>query len=142
MTKIIPSSGFWIVSLVTLFFLATGISGFGVLAPSEYEKMQSQAPEALEIEVLRVESKPLPEQGVNQVRVTAFIKSVIRSKSGLKSNDVLQIRYEIRMGMEARPGPGEVPLLKEGMVCPAFLAPVENEPVFGPAAGAMSFSQF
>jgi hypothetical protein len=109
------------------------------LPPSAYVSMQKDAPEAVQIEVLRVDGQVNlgPEE---QSNLTVFAKVVCigRSASGLKPGDAITIVYSTVLKRSfGWVGPRPLPVLKAGQY-PAFLA--RQGAQFVPAAQGYSFS--
>jgi hypothetical protein len=127
----------WWVAFFGLLFAAKG-----VLPPSEYEKMQVAAPEAVQIEVMAVLREPGEELNEELIRITAVATEVERSASGIQKGDFLQIVYTVRTKPDGLLGREEIPVLTEGTKTIAFLRSEEGTPFFVPAAGAMSFDRF
>ncbi|MFV0416182.1 MAG: hypothetical protein ACK5NG_07415 [Chthoniobacterales bacterium] len=137
-----------------LFFLLIISTGqvLAELPPSAYEAMQKQAPEALEIEVLRVELSELPKPEdpealkkpwpSHKVTVTATVTKILRTASKLEEGQFINIIYNLEERPKMWAGPGVIPLLKKDAKVPAFLERVGGTSDFTPAAGAMSFSKF
>jgi hypothetical protein len=130
----------WIIGWAAFFGLL--FAAKGVLPPSEYEKMQQNAPEAVEIEVMAVVREPGRELNEESIRVTAVVLKVERSTSGMKKGDFLQIVYTVRTKPDGLVGREEIPVLEEGTETIAFLRTEEGTPFYVPAAGAMSFDRF
>ena len=126
--------------LCALLFLLPVVALRAELPPSAYEAMQKEAPEYLQIEVLRVEIEPGAEPAQQKITLVALVHEVGRSANGLKANDIINIVYTVtdRKGMV---GPGQVPILAEKDQTVAFLTQIDDGD-YGPAAGRMSFSKF
>ncbi len=113
------------------------------LPPSAYEKMQAEAPEVLRIKVLRVESTPAPDDATAQeVAVVAQVLKVGRTRTDLKPDDLITLKYRIVQHPKEWVGPGQVPLLQEDAEPLAYLKRLEDSTDYAPAAGVMSFSRF
>lgn len=123
-----------------LLFACAG-SATAALPPSAYLKMQAEAPEHLQIEILRVKQSTTPE-GELEVRVTAYVTEVKRTKAKITNGDMVQIVYTIPANKPRIAGPAPIPVPKEGASTPAYLISIAGSPDFAPAAGAMSFSDF
>lgn len=102
--------------------------------------MQVDAPECLNIEVLRVNVEPGPNAGDQVVTLVALVHDVTRSATSLKPNDIINIVYTI-LDRKDMVGPGQVPIPEERSQTIAFLRPGE-EGNYAPAAGRMTFSKF
>jgi len=111
------------------------------LPPSAYESMQAKAPEYLKIEVLRVGVEPGESPTRHDVHVVALTTEVLRTASGLKPNEILNIFYTVTDHPQGWVGPGEVPIPNEKERCVAYLVKTEGGD-FAPAAGRMSFTNF
>ena len=114
-------------------------SSHGELPPSAYKERQQNAPEALVIKVRSVSKRETKEQKWKQTDFTvgAEVQMVHRSATKLEPGAVIQIRYSQRHYSQPIAGPSEVPALKEGQVCPAYLS--GDGRVYSPAAGGYSF---
>lgn len=109
------------------------------LPPSAYKERQQNAPEALVIKVRSVIKRETKESQSKQTDFTvdAEVQKVHRSATKLAPGAVIQIRYSQRHYSQPIAGPSEVPALKEGQVCPAYLSGEGR--VYSPAAGGYSF---
>jgi hypothetical protein len=113
------------------------------LPPSAYEKMQSDAPEVLRIQVLRVTEQPGSDAATTNVSMLAQVVKVGRTATKLKPGDMITVNYQLVSHPAGWVGPGEVPVLKENAESVAYLKAVEGgEQEYAPAAGAMSFDRF
>jgi hypothetical protein len=131
--------------LLTCLFLAISAVALvrAELPPSAYEKMQSDAPEVLRIQVLRVTEQPGSDASTKDVSMLAQVLKVGRSASKLKSGDMITVNYKVVTHPPGWVGPGEVPILEENKETVAYLKPVEGgEQEYAPAAGAMTFDRF
>lgn len=111
------------------------------LPPSVYEEKQKSAGEFVKIEVLRVEIEPGAE-GEQIVSAMVLLSEVMRSASGLKAGDMVNVVYSIHDRPQGFVGPGEIPLIHERQSTIAYLTKNGEAPTYSPAAGAMSFSNF
>jgi hypothetical protein len=111
------------------------------MSPETYARMQQRAPERLQIEVVRVCTvrTDFKEGSVITVTLDARVRSVKHSASGLQAGQLIIIRYDHCIRRHALIGPGEVPVLRAGRTCPAFLEKAEKGSFFQPAAGRCSF---
>lgn len=116
--------------------------GSAALPPSAYEALQKAAPEALMLDILRVEIVPSSKSNEEIVRVTAAVLKVERSDSGVKIGDFLQFDYSVASNPDAKQSAGQIPILSEGSKTIAFLKITEGNTFFKPAAGIMSFNRF
>jgi hypothetical protein len=109
------------------------------LPPSAYMEWQEKAPEALVIKVRSVTQRETNEEKWKQVEFTvkAEVQKVERSATKLAPGATIEIRYSQRHYSQPLAGPGEVPALKEGQVCPAYLSGEGR--TYSPAAGGYSF---
>lgn len=114
---------------------------FAELPPSAYEKMQSESPEVLRINVLRVDSEPKSPE-TTSVTILAEIVKVGRTSSSVKKGDLITIKYQVTERAKGWAGPGEVPIPEIDTETVAFLKPSGETGEFAPSAGAMSFSMF
>ncbi len=126
---------------LTLLFFVLPLLLRAELPPSAYESMQAKAPEAIQIEVLRVDVAPGDTENTQKVLVVAMVNEVTRTATGLKPNDIVNIAYTVIDHPKGWVGPGQVPVLAEKDKCPAFLIKSETGD-YAPAAGRMSFSTF
>jgi len=115
---------------------------FAELPPSAYEAMQAQAPECLQINVLKVEIEPGTLEDQQNIHLTANVLNIARSAEGLKKGAIIHILYTVTDHQPPWVGPGQVPILKEGATNVAYLKKGEKTDVFQPAAGIMSFRHF
>ncbi len=111
------------------------------LPPSAYESLQRKAPEHLKIEILQVtvQSGETPTQ--QKVHIVALVTDVLRTASGLKPNEILNISYSVTEHPRGWAGPGEVPIPNAKERSVAYLTKTDGGD-FAPAAGRMSFSNF
>ena len=117
----------------------TASSAQAELPPSAYKDRQEKAPEFLVIKVRSVSKRETKEEQWKQIDFTveAEVQQVKRSASKLTPGAVIQIRYSQRNYSQPIAGPSEVPALKEGQVCPAYLS--GDGKLYSPAAGGYSF---
>ena len=124
------------VSLI-LAYAITASSAQAALPRSAYKERQEKAPEFLVIKVRSVSKREKMEANWKQTEFTvdAEVQKVHRSATKLTPGTVIQIQYS----QHSRPiaGPSEVPALKEGQVCPAYLS--REGKIYSPAAGGYSF---
>jgi hypothetical protein len=114
-------------------------NGPAELPPSAYQERQQNAPEFLVIKVRSVSKRETNEANAKRTDFTveAEVQKVNRSASKLTPGTVIEIRYSQRHYSQPIAGPSEVPALKEGQVCPAYLS--GDGKIFSPAAGGYSF---
>jgi len=98
------------------------------LSPDHYRQLQAEAPEALVILVGKVDTQSglAPDGLTIDVTVTAIVKQVIRSRSGLKPGASITIRYQVLLPDSPRPGASQPPVVGKGETMPAFLQPSEG----------------
>ncbi|HKP93342.1 MAG TPA: hypothetical protein VJS88_05555 [Chthoniobacterales bacterium] len=115
------------------------IDARGELPPSAYKEQQEKAPEALLIKVRAVKTQDASEVKGKRtdVAVEADVVKVERSATNLAPGAKILILYSHREYSEPIAGPSQVPVLKEGQVCPAYLS--KSGPNYAPAAGGYSF---
>jgi phenylpyruvate tautomerase PptA (4-oxalocrotonate tautomerase family) len=111
------------------------------LPPSAYEAMQRKAPEYYKIEVLRVEVEPGETPTQQRVQLVALISEVLRSASGAKRNEIINIIYTVTEHPRGWAGPAPVPIPREKERTVAYLKKLEVGD-FEPAAGRMTFTNF
>src|SRR5687768_1994966 len=109
------------------------------LPPSAYQERQRAAPEVLVIKVRSVSKRETKEEKWKRTDFTieAEVQKVHRSASKLTPGTVIEIRYAQRHYDQPIAGPSEIPTLKEGQVCPAYLS--GDGKIYSPAAGGYSF---
>jgi phenylpyruvate tautomerase PptA (4-oxalocrotonate tautomerase family) len=111
------------------------------LPPSAYESMQAKAPEYFKIEILRVDVEPGETPTQQKVHLVALVTEVIRTASGAKPNEIVNILYTVTEHPKGWAGPGPVPIPKEKERTIAYLSRTQAGD-FEPAAGRMSFTNF
>jgi hypothetical protein len=113
--------------------------GHAELPPWAYKERQDKAPEALVIKVRSVSQREAKEEKWKRTdfKVEAEVQKVSRSATKLTPGTVIEIRYSQRHYSQPIAGPSEVPALKEGQVCPAYLS--GDGKIYSPAAGGYSF---
>jgi hypothetical protein len=111
------------------------------LPPSAYEAMQAKAPEYFKIEILRVDVAPGETPTQQNVQLVALINQVLRSASGAKPNEIINIVYSVTEHPRSWAGPGPVPIPREKEQTVAYLRKLEVGD-FEPAAGRMTFTNF
>jgi hypothetical protein len=111
------------------------------LPPSAYESLQRKAPEYLKIEILQVTVQPGETPTQQKVHIIALVTDVLRTASGLKPNEILNIYYNVTEHPRGWAGPGEVPIPNAQERSVAYLTRTDGGD-FAPAAGRMSFSNF
>jgi hypothetical protein len=111
------------------------------LPPSAYEAMQAKAPEYFKVEILRVDVAPGETPIQQRVQLVAVISQVLRSASGAKPNEIINIVYTVTEHPKGWAGPGPVPIPSEKERTVAYLKKLEVGD-FEPAAGRMTFTNF
>lgn len=111
------------------------------LPPSAYEAMQAKAPEYYKIEILRVDVAPGETPTEQKVQVVALVSQVLRTASGAKPNEIINILYSVTEHPRGWTGPGPVPIPREKERTVAYLRKLEVGD-FEPAAGRMTFTNF
>jgi hypothetical protein len=109
------------------------------LPPSVYQERQAKAPEALVIKVRSVSKQETIDKDLTSIEFTvkAEVEKVERSATKLSPGALIEIHYTQTHYKEPMVGPSEVPALKEGQVCPAYLA--GDGKIYRPAGGGYSF---
>ena len=122
-----------------LVFAVTGNAVRSELPPWAYKERQEKAPEALVIKVQSVSRRESTEEKWKEVAFTvkAEVQKVERSATKLTPGTTIEIEYSQRHYSQPIVGPSEVPALKEGQVCPAYLS--GDGKTYSPAAGGYSF---
>lgn len=111
------------------------------LPPSAYESMQAKAPEYFKVEILRVDLEPGETPVQQKVHLVALVTEVIRTATGAKPDEIVNILYTITEHPKGWVGPGSVPVPSEKERTVAYLSKTEAGD-FEPAAGRMSFTNF
>ena len=111
------------------------------LPPSAYESMQAKAPEYFKVEILRVDVEPGETPIQQKVHLVALVTEVIRTATGAKPDEIVNILYTITEHPKGWAGPGSVPIPSEKERTVAYLSKTEAGD-FEPAAGRMSFTNF
>lgn len=113
------------------------------ISPDHTRRLQEEAAEALVIKADRVEVKTTLGKDGRQldVQVTASVQSVLRSKAGHKSGDVVKIAYTIIQTVIPMPGPGQPKVLEKGETVRAYLNPSADRQTLGLAVYGHSFQQ-
>lgn len=123
------------------FLCAIGLIDFvrAELPPSAYKERQEKAPEALVIKVTSVNKREtrVKEGASIEFTVKAAVERVERSATKLEPGALIEIYYIQKRYSQPIAGPSEVPSLKEGQVCPAYLSKTGD--TYSPAAGGYSF---
>jgi hypothetical protein len=113
------------------------------LTTDHYRRLQEEAPEALVLQVGEVSTKvTLGKDGkMTDVSATATVKSVARSKSGLKPGDTVRLSYTIITTVIPMPGPSQPKVLAKDETVRAYLRPVADPKTLTTAAYGRSFEQ-
>ena len=118
-------------------------TGRGELPPWVYKERQDKAPEALVIKVRSATRTEKVEKEGKTIdwKIEAEVEKVERSATRLKPGAVIEIRYVQRTYFQPMVGPSEIPALREGERCPAYLDGGKEGRVYAPAAGGYSFTK-
>jgi hypothetical protein len=129
----------WSLRSVLLLLLIALVDVRAELPPWVYKERQDKAPEALVIKVKRVKTseRTEPRAKMTEFTVEAEVEKVERSATKLAPGAIIKIVYSRSEYSQPIAGPSEIPILKEGQVCPAYLA--REGDTFSPAAGGHSF---
>ena len=111
------------------------------LPPSAYESMQAKAPEYFQVEILRVDVEPGDTPTQQKVHLVALITQVLRTASGAKPNEIVNILYTTNEHPKGWVGSGAVPIPSEKERTVAYLSRT-GAGEYEPAAGRMSFTNF
>lgn len=123
--------------------LATAGIASAAIAPVHYRNAQDTAPDVATIEVLTVKTSLCMFSICKSktVTVTAKVKAVERSQSGLKAGQTITIVYEHRP-LNGMAGPSPIRVLEKGETTPAYLQVKDDGKaprVWAPAARKASF---
>jgi len=114
------------------------VSAYAEIQPKYYKQYQEQAPEYVTIKVISVSRDWKIFSSRRTVTVEARVITVQRTRSGLKENDTITIRYIHFTPSRGWVGPRPIPLLEEEKTYPAFLKK-SGEKHYEPAARGYSF---
>src|SRR3712207_947968 len=111
------------------------------LPPTIYRDMQAKSPERLTIKVrtVKTEERDESERKLVAVAAEAEVVGVERTATELKPGQTIRIRYTRTDYKQPIAGPSQVPVLREGQTCPAFLRKDKEGDAYAPAAGGYSF---
>lgn len=125
----------WVVVLGLIALLETRAE----LPPWVYKERQEKAPEALVIKIKSVKTseRAEPRAKVIEFIVEAEVEKVERSATKLAPGAIIKIVYSRSEHFQPIAGPSEIPGLKEGQRCPAYLS--RDGDIYSPAAGGYSF---
>ncbi|MEN3369265.1 MAG: hypothetical protein V7609_1408 [Verrucomicrobiota bacterium] len=128
------------VAFTLAFTIMVGISR-GELPPWVYKERQDKAPEALVIKVRSATRTEKVEKEGKTIdwKIEAEVEKVERSATRLKPGAVIEIRYVQHTYFQPMVGPSEIPALREGERCPAYLDGGKDGKLYVPAAGGYSF---
>ena len=136
------------IAIAILLIVATSV--LADLSPDVYKDLQRKAPEVLYIQVSSVDvhrtfAKPsrcsfFDFEVIREVRVAARVLRVVRSGTGIRAGDVIEIGYSSVSSCSGVNGPRSIPVLRNGDRIYAFLARRGRTPVFEPAARGATFS--
>lgn len=112
----------------------------GAIPLTSFKAMQAKAPEFFVINVQSVKTDRNAAGDV-VVRAQALVQKVERTASGVKAGSVIHIVYTLhhRDPEHPLPGPQQLPIIKAGVTCPAYLVKTPGEDAYSPAAEAKSF---
>lgn len=119
--------------------LAAVIPGVSAIHSRYYVEYQMHAQEYLKIEVLEISKDWCFFCSNRDIRVTAKVTEVFRTRNSIRPGDTIELQYRYTSPVRGRMGPGTVPLLEKGKIYPAFLDKTENGSFYKPAAGEYSF---
>lgn len=135
-------------SVIAVLWLAVFVApGLAEKSPEAYGKMQREAAEALRIKVRTIRTDETDESYGKRIEVTveAVVEKVVRSRTALRTGDLIRIQYVHTRNKEVREGAGEVPILVKGKTYPAYLTggdfADEKEKGYFPAAGSFTFRE-
>ncbi len=105
-----------------------------------FKALQAKAPEFIIINIQSVKTDRNAAGDV-VVRAQALVQKVERTGSGVKPGSVIRIVYTLhhRDPEHPLPGPQQLPIIKAGVTCPAYLVKTAGEDAYSPAAEAKSF---
>ena len=111
-----------------------------------YKKMQSEAPEVLQIEVVSVAEKTTDQGRFTKTHYVAVARvvEVQRTQSRLQDGDQIAIEYSRTRSKAPEPGPAPNPKINKGQKSIAFLKVMEKprqKRVYTLAAEAFSFKR-
>ena len=120
------------------------------LSPDVYKDLQRKAPEVLYIQVSSVNvhrrfAKPsscsfFDFEVIREVKVEARVIRIVRSGTGIRAGDVIEIDYLSISSCSGVNGPRSIPMLRNGDRVYAFLARRGRTKSFEPAARGATFS--
>jgi hypothetical protein len=124
--------------------------GLADLSPDVYKELQRNAPDALYIQVVSVDThRSFAKQPgcslfdfeiIRNIKVQARVVRVVRSASGVHPDYVIDIEYSSISRCSDWNGPRSVQLLRKGDLVYAFLARRGRTAFFDPAARGATFS--
>lgn len=124
---------------ILLIFSVLTLILYAELPPYIYESYQKNAPEALTIEVKKVETS-LISISEKSVTITAKVIRIKRSQSQLKRGDTITIVYNSTFWKPSGwVGPSSLRILEEHQIYKAFLRKGEKNNYYFPAAKGKSF---
>ena len=134
--------------IAILLILATAV--LADLSPDVYKDLQRKAPEALSIQVSSVDvhrsfAKPsscsfFDFEVIRKVKVEARVLRVVRSGTGVRPGDVIEIEYSSISRCSDWNGLRSMQLLRKGDLVFAFLSRRGRTASFEPAARGATFS--
>jgi hypothetical protein len=124
--------------------------GRAELSPEVYKDLQRKAPEALYIQVSSVDvhrrfAKPagcpfFDFEVIGEVKVVARVTRVVRSETGVRVGDVIEIEYSSISRCSGWSGPRSIEVLRNGDRMFAFVTRRGRTASFEPAARGATFS--
>ncbi|MEA2416766.1 MAG: hypothetical protein QOI58_3423 [Thermoanaerobaculia bacterium] len=136
------------IAIAILLILATAV--LADLSPDVYKDLQRKAPEVLYIQVSSVHvhrrfAKPsscsfFDFEVIREVRVAARVLRVVRSGTGVRAGDVIEIDYASVSSCSGLNGPRSIQMLRNGDRVYVFLVRSGRTKSFEPAARGATFS--
>ena len=136
------------IAIAILLILASAV--LADLSPDIYKDLQRKAPEVLSIQVSSVDvhrsfAKPsgcpfFDFEVIRKVNVEARVLRVVRSSTGVRPGDVIEIEYSSISRCSDWNGPRSMQLLRKGDLVYAFLSRRGRTASFDPAARGATFS--
>ena len=141
-------SGERCIAIAILLILASAV--LADLSPDVYKDLQRKAPEVFSIQVSSVDvhrsfAKPsgcpfFDFEVIRDVKVEARVLRVVRSGTGVRPGDVIEIEYSSISRCSDWNGPRSMQLLRKGDLVFAFLSRRGRTASFEPAARGATFS--
>lgn len=127
-----------ITMLTVLILFFSGLL-YAEIHPRYYYEDQQSSEEDITIEVIDVDKECCIFCRRQGVEIEAKVLEVKKSKTGLKKNDTIRIKYERFHPPAGWVGPRPMPLLKEGNTYPAFI--FKKDGFYRPSARGFSFTR-